>query len=185
MDFFKSELRKKLLLFYFTNIDKKMYVRELARILDEDPSNLARELKRLSKSKIFLSEERGKEKFYFLNKKYILFEELKGIVAKTVGLQKTLEKNLLQIKGIKKAFIFGSFAKGTEYAGSDIDLLIIGTINKDKLNEKLRLLEDILQREINYHSYTLIEFNKKKNKDDFLKNIVNGPKIELIGKNEN
>lgn len=180
MDILKSKLRKKLFAFYFTNPEKKLYVRELARILKEDPSNLAKELKKLADDKIFLFEEKGNEKYYFLNKKYPLYDEFKNIIAKTIGIEGSLRETLKQVKGIKKAFIFGSFAGKKEQVESDIDLMIIGRPDFDRLNLKISLLEDVLGREINYHVYNHEEFAKKKEKDPFIKGVLKGKKITLI-----
>ncbi len=92
---------------------------------------------------------------------------------------------LINFKGITQAFIYGSFAKGEEREDSDIDLLIIGKINEDKLIDKLNKLEKKLQREINYTLYSKDEFEEKREKgNSFILDIIQGKKITIIG-NEN
>jgi len=178
-----SKLRQKIYSYFFTNPEQSLYVRELARLLKEDPSNLAKELKKLEKEGIFISKIRGKEKYYSLNKSYPLYEELKKIIFKTIGVEGNLKEALLKIEGIKSAFIFGSYAKGKEIATSDIDLFIIGIPDENELIKQINNLERKLNREINYYIYPEKELQKKiKEKDSFVKSVILGSKIILVGK---
>jgi len=88
----KSRLRNKILLHFFTNIDDEMYLREMALTLKEDPGNLSKELSKLEKEGIFISQFRGKQKYFFLNKTYPLFNELKSIIFKTIGIKGSLKE---------------------------------------------------------------------------------------------
>ncbi len=45
---FNTKLRKKLLAYSFVHVDDSYYVRELGILIDEDPGNLSRELKKLA-----------------------------------------------------------------------------------------------------------------------------------------
>ena len=102
MDLFsitKSKLREELLALYFTNPDKKYYLRELERILKFSVGNIRRELIKLESAGLFLSESIGNLVYYYLNKSYPLFEELKSIIFKTSGAPKTLQNILEKING--------------------------------------------------------------------------------------
>ena len=188
MDMFritKSKLREELLTLYFTNPNKKYYLRELERILNFSVGNIRRELIKLESTGLFLSENKGNLVYYYLNKSYPLFKELKSIIFKTSGAPKMLHNILEKFKGISQAFIYGSFAKGDERKGSDIDLLIIGEVDEDKLIEEIGKLERKLQREINYAIYGKEDFNKKKKEDNsFVLDILKEKKIFLIGDKE-
>jgi len=186
IDLTKSELRQKLLAFYFTNPESKLYLREVASILHEDPSNLSKELFRLVKEGLFIAEERGNQKYFSLNRHYPLFHEIESIVSKTIGLEGELKKKLSQISGIAFAFIYGSFASARQNTNSDIDLAIIGDIDEQKLLLKINELQEYLNREINYTLYSKNEWDKaKKDTGTFTANIYDEPKIMLIGgKNE-
>ncbi|MCG2692963.1 hypothetical protein L6279_02525, partial [Candidatus Parcubacteria bacterium] len=63
-----SKIRRIILTFYFTNPDSKYYLRELSKVFNIDAGNLSREMKGLVKGGIFSVEEKGKQKYYFLNK---------------------------------------------------------------------------------------------------------------------
>ncbi len=181
----KSRLRNKILLHFFTNPDDEKYLREIAVILVEDPGNLSKELSKLEKEGIFLSINRGKQKYFSINKKYPLFNELKSIIFKTIGIYGSLQKITSEVGGIVLAFIYGSFAKSEEGAFSDIDLCLIINIehfNENIFLEKINNLEHRISREINYTYYSGEEWYKRvKEKDSFILSILDDKKIMLKG----
>jgi predicted nucleotidyltransferase len=180
----KSELRKKLLLYFFTNPDREHYVREIAGILRVDPTNLSRELRRLEMEGIFRSETSGHQKYFSLNREFALYQELKSAISKTIGVPAALKNVLGSISGISRAFIFGSYAKGTQNAQSDIDVCLIikgRGFSEAPLLDGIKKLEAELGREISYVYFTEPEWiQKKKAKDSFVLGIERGKKIELI-----
>ena len=179
---FKSKTRKELFRLYFTNPDNEYYLRELERILDTPVSMIRNELVNLEKDGMFISKKKGNSIYYSLNKAYPLFDELKSIVFKTVGIQGLLKEALKKVKDIEAAFIYGSFAKKEEAGGSDIDLFIIGKINESKLSRETRKLEGMLKREINYSVFKRDEFKRKvKEKDSFIRDILENPKAFIVG----
>jgi predicted nucleotidyltransferase len=179
---FNSKTRQAIFCLYFSNPDKAFYLRELERELDIPVSMLRKELVGLEKESIFKSEKKGNLLYYCLNKNYPLFDELKSIVFKTVGIKASLRKILSPIKNIDIAFIYGSYAKNSENAKSDIDLFIIGNLNEDILLEKINKLEKVLKREINYSIYSKSDFvKKKKEKDPFVSDLIKNKKIFLVG----
>ena len=178
----RSRLRQSLLSYFFTNSDAKLYLREVASILKEDPGNLSKEFAKLEKEGIFASTLRGNQKHFSLNKNYPLYRELKSIIFKTIGVEGSLRALIESTDGILLSLIYGSFAQNRENAISDIDLLIVGNPNEDKLMQKIEDLEKRLQREINYNIYPEEEFKKKiRKKDSFILNILKRPKIILKG----
>ncbi|MFH1563742.1 MAG: nucleotidyltransferase domain-containing protein [Nitrospirota bacterium] len=92
---------------------------------------------------------------------------------------------LLKVKGIKFAFIYGSYAKGTQEKESDIDLMIIGEVDLDELNDEINTMEEQLNRELNYMVFDEAEYKKRKEeKDGFLLEVIRDKKIVLIGKED-
>jgi len=178
----KSRLRQKLLTYFFTNPSLSLYVREIAAILHQDPGNLSKELNKLKKAGLFISSVKGKQKYFSLNTKHPLYKELKSIIFKTVGVEGALKNIITNTKGIVLSFVYGSFAKNKQNDLSDIDLLIIGNPDEDKLMAEIESLEKKLLREINYNIYQKREFtNMLKKKDSFVTNIIKRPKIMLKG----
>ncbi len=129
-----------------------------------------------------IDEREANLRYFKLNKKYPLYDELKKIISKTLGVEAKLSHLVDGFKGIECAFIFGSMAADKENELSDIDLMLIGEANQDTLIKKINQLEGLLNREINYHIYRKDEISKKmKEKNDFIVKIFKDPKIILKG----
>lgn len=179
---FKSKVRKEIFRIYFTNPDKEYYLRELERTLGIPVSMIRRELQNLEKAGVFVHRKQGNLIYYYLNKKYPLFDEYKSIISKTIGAQGLIKDVLNKLDGVKVAFLYGSFAKNEEKADSDIDLFLIGSIDERRLVTGINHLEKILKREINYTIYSPAEFRKKlQRREGFVVDVVDNPKIFLIG----
>ena len=185
LNFAKSKVRQGLLALYFTNVGHQYYLRELERLLGYSAGNIRRELLRLQKDHLFNAQRTGNLLFYSLNQGHPLFEELKSIVSKTIGVEASLKAALSSIENITAAFIFGSFASRSEKETSDIDVMIIGKPNMPLLHEKIRELEQRLKREINLTVYPRREYQaKKKTKSGFIVDLLKKPKIMLVGRED-
>jgi len=178
---FRSKITIKVLNYYFLNPEKRHYVNELARILDVDPGNLFRKLKELEKEGILISETKGNQKYFSLNKKYPFLKELKKTFEAKYGFLNSIKEKLSKLKGLKEAFVFGSFAKNTLSPESDIDLLLIGEHSSLEAKKLILPLEKMIGREINIVDMTEKEFKKRKEKgDEFIKNIFSGKVIKIF-----
>lgn len=179
---FGSRIRAKLLGWLFMHTEETFFVRQLAVILKEDSTNLSRELSGLEKIGILTSTRQGNLKFFQVNGKCPFFEELKGLVIKTVGVQGRLRHFLEGLPGTRYAFIFGSYARGEERADSDVDLMIVGAIDLDEVDLAISNLEKELGRTINYVAYDWKEFSsKRKKKDGFIMDVLEDKKVMLVG----
>ena len=179
---FGSRIRAKILGWLFTHPDESFFVRQIALILKEDPTNVSREMAKLEELGILRSKRNGNLKYFQTNQECLFFEELKGLVLKTSGVAGRIRASLERLAGIEFALIYGSFAKGEEKADSDVDLLIIGDVAMDPLDSDLGKLEKMLGREFNYVLYSKEEFkSKRKAKDGFLMDVLSGKKIMLVG----
>ncbi len=165
---------------FFNHPEKFYYLRELARMLGKKPGVFQREINKLVEDGILESFYRANSRFFHLNKKHPLYGEVKSIFFKTIGVEGSLRKSLAEIKGIKRAFIFGSYPAGRERANSDVDLFVIGQINENILIKTILPLEKKFGREVNYHLMTEKEFKQKKDENSFIKNVLSGKIIELV-----
>src|SRR5258708_18914297 len=181
----RSKARQQLLAYYFTNPTAARHLRDLAERLSLDPSNLSKELGRLERDGLFRSEVIGRQKYFQLNRKYPLFDEVRKIVAKTIGAPLLIAQSLKRIKGIDEAYLYGSFASNQHDAASDIDVLVIGSPREEDLAEAAGTLERQLGREINYTVLTPKEFRSRRaRKDAFLESVWHNKRIPLVGSNE-
>jgi len=177
-----SKTRQTLLGAFFVDPEKEHYIRELAGHYHISVGTLHREITRLETSGILTSRKTANIKLFALNKRNPVYEELKGIFAKTVGAIKLIQEAISRVSGVKAAFIYGSYAKGEERPDSDIDLFILGDeVNENTLLESVNALEKKLLKEVNYTRYTQQEFLRKKRKDSFLIEVLKGKKIFIVG----
>lgn len=180
----KSSLKKKLLAYFFTNPTTQLYVREIAKLINVDPTNLSRILRAFEAEGVFISTKRGNQKYFSLNPKYALYQELKSIVFKTVGVKGAIESVVKNTQGIRRAFIYGSYAKSAEHAGSDVDLCVIreqGGFDEALFLEGIHSLERQLGREINYTLFTEKEWSDKEcSGDSFVAGLLKNKRIELV-----
>jgi predicted nucleotidyltransferase len=113
-----------------------------------------------------------------------IFEELSGLVRKTLGAQPTLREALAPLaSNIETAFIYGSVAKGTDTAKSDIDVMLVGKdLLLSKVLDLVEPLETQLGRKINATCLTSLEFKRRlAEQDSFVHRIVAQPVLPLIG----
>jgi predicted nucleotidyltransferase len=179
---FGSKLRAKALGWFFTHVDERFFVRQLESLLHQDPTNLSRELARLENLRILVSEREGRQKYFRVNKSSPIFEEMKGLVLKTAGVAGAVQSALEKVNGIKYAFIYGSFARNIEKPESDVDLMVVGKARLDEVGDILSKIEQQLGRSVNIIFYSSREFQEKITlKDSFIRTVLNGPKIMLIG----
>ena len=178
-----SKLRAKVLGWLFSHPDERYFVRQLTGLVKEDSTNVSRELARLEKTGILVSTTEGRQKYYQANRESPLFDELHGLMLKTVGVADVLHSALAPAQDkIKAAFIFGSIATGNENRRSDIDVMVIGRVSFEEVVSLLSPAEEKLRREVNPVVYPITEFKKKVKEDHhFVKTVLEDPKIFLIG----
>jgi predicted nucleotidyltransferase/predicted transcriptional regulator with HTH domain len=179
---FRSQLRRKLLTYFYLNRSARVYVRQLATALGVDSTNLSRELGRLGKEGLLRSEIEGRHRYYSINPQYTHLKAVLSLLQGTVGIVPSLRGALRRVDGIEQAYLYGSFAKNEEDAASDIDLLIIGKPDASTLASEVASLEATLNRDVSYTVLKSQELKKKVSSNDpFLSDIWHGKRVELIG----
>lgn len=177
----RSKTRNKILNYFFLNEERKVYVNELARILETDPKNLYRTLIQLQKVGILNSEFLGKERFFFCNKKAPLYKNYKSLFQATDGLEFLLKSHMKEISRLSEAYIFGSYAQNALNAQSDIDLLLVGEHSAMEAQKVLYDVQKQIGREINTVHIKPEELRaKKKSKDAFITGIFKKPMIKIL-----
>jgi predicted nucleotidyltransferase len=178
-----SKSKRKILGLLFSNPERSFYLREIMRMTGVSQGTLHRELKPLVADGILISEKKGNQVHYSVNRENPIFSELKAIVLKTFGLAETLKETLKSYnKKIKVAFLYGSIPCGEDTAGSDIDLMIIGKATFLELAKAFNKAEKSLGRTVNPTIYPVSEFRRKAQSDNhFIKTVLNSPLNFLIG----
>lgn len=179
---FGSKTRVSLLTKLLLNPDKSFYTRELSRELCITYSMLYKEQKKLVALNIVQEEKRGKITLVTANKKLPYFNDLKNLIIKTAGLGDLLKNSFAELQGIKYMLVYGSIASGQESASSDIDLLIVGEANEEKILTIAGNVEKQVGREVNYILWSPSEFMQRvKSKHHLLVDIAEKPVMILRG----
>ncbi|MDI6809166.1 MAG: nucleotidyltransferase domain-containing protein [Candidatus Eisenbacteria bacterium] len=176
----RSQVTQKILGHFFLHEGNAMYVNEMCRRLDVDRGNLIKKLKELEGEGVLKSEWKGNQRYYFLNPSFPLLKEYKKIILKTVGFEHILRKTLQEVKGLRKAILFGSYAQDRMNLSSDIDLLAIGTHSTIDLQKKIAELQKAVDREINVISMSPQEYERKRKTDSLLKSIGKRKSIPIL-----
>jgi len=178
-----SKIRVELLSVLALNPESSFNINELSRITGFSLRGVDRELKNLLSGGLLRREISGNQHRYQLDPACPIRKEVKGIIAKTVGIADVLKKGLAQVRDeIHLAFIYGSFASGEYGNESDVDLFIVSDISGVKLSELLGPLQEQLGRAINTSQFSLLEYQERKEKGDhFVNRVLDGPKVVLYG----
>ncbi len=184
-DFIISRVRNELLCLLFDNPQQMFYVRELTRMSGEEINAVRRELDHLDHVGIVLKEKRGNRVYYQANLNYDYGEDILSIVAKSVGIGAAVRDNRKELGKIKFAMLSGKYARNKSREKGEIDLLLVGNINLEKLNELIKKEETRRETEINYTVMNQEEFIfRKSRRDPFLLGILSRSRIMIIGDEE-
>jgi len=184
-DFMISKTRVKIMEIFFSNPEEMYYVRELTRAAKEEINAVRRELDRMLGYGLVRSEQRGNRVYYSLNKRYVFFDELQKMVAKTTGLGKKIRRLRRKLGEIEFVMFSGKFVKKTRPHKDEVDLLVIGGIVLPELEVLIKEQEKLLGREVNYAVFDSKEFEfRKTRRDPFIMDILMNSKVMIIGSSE-
>lgn len=166
--------------------DEPQHVRELARLTGVSPGTLHRELTALASLGILRRNEVGRQVFFAADRACPVFEELAGLLRKTAGSVDVIRKALQpHAARIRASFVYGSVAAGTETSSSDVDVMILGDISFGEAVRALAPAQAALRRDVNATVMKREEFlRKRKAKDGFVSELSKGPKLWVIGSDD-
>ena len=182
---FGSKTRVSLLSKLLLNADRSFYIRELSRQLNIPYGMLYKEVKNLFSLGLVVEEKKGKVTLVSINKGLPYFADLKGLMVKTVGLGDVLKRKFSELKGVRYALVYGSFAGGKETGRSDVDLLVVGDVTEEEVITVVDSVEKEVGREINYVLWSEGEFVKGvRYRHHFLTDVVGKPVIMVVGEED-
>lgn len=177
-----GKTRRAMLSRLFLEPERSFRLRELSRLTGISAGSVQHELKQLLHADLVTRADAGGLVTYRANRASPVFDALRAIVEKTSGIDSMIRKALGKARTkIRLAFIYGSIAKGANQSRSDIDLLVVGTVGFEALLSLLRPAEQRLGREISPRLFSPEEFERKRASDRFLRSVLSGPTIPLIG----
>lgn len=179
-----SPVQQRVLRLLFGQPQRRFQSAEVIRMAGSGTGAVHRQLQRLADAGLLTVTHVGNQKHYQANGDSPVFEELHGLVIKTVGLVEPIRKALAPHAGrIRAAFVYGSVAKGTERAASDVDLMVLsGLLHHPDLYEALQGAERELGRVINPTLLTLAEWRAKRARGgSFAARVAAAPHLFVIG----
>ena len=176
--------QQRVLSLLFGQPSRSFFASELIELTRSGSGAVQRELKRLSSSGLITVTRIGRQKHFQANADSPVFEELFGLVVKTVAMAEPVREALRPLaERISLAMVYGSAAKGFDRADSDIDLLVVADhMTLEEMYRSLAPVEARLDRRINPALYTPREFaHRKAAGNAFLARVLAGEHIVLIG----
>jgi len=168
----------------FGQPDRSFFTKELIDLSGIGSGVVQRELTKLLDSGLVLQSLHGNQKHYRANPDASIYDALVDIVQKTMGTAGALRSALLPLaEDIRFAILYGSVAKGSDHAQSDIDVLIVSdTLSLDRVFAALAPAEKALGRTISPTLYTAAEFiRRRKQSNAFLMRVLEGEHVVLLG----
>jgi len=141
-----SKTRIKLLTRFFFNPQTRSYLRELAKEFNLSTNAVREELNQLRNTKLLKSEKNGRQVYYTANQKHPLFDELKSMVGKVMGIDQVIDGIVQRLGDLEKAYLIDDYAEGKDTG--IIDLLLVGNIDQYHLNDLSRKTERYIKRKI-------------------------------------
>ena len=168
----------------FGQPDRVFHLSELRRLTGLGSASLQRELNALADAGLVSSERVGNLRRFQANVDSPIYNELVQLTRKVLGAEPVLRDALHSIaRDLQGAWIYGSVAKQTDTAQSDIDLMLVGkNLQLAKVLKLLATSEAQLGRKISPTCYTPAEFARRKAEpESFVNRVFAQPTIALIG----
>lgn len=183
-DILSSRVRAEIFRLLFGLNEKELHLREVERQAGLTLGTIRQDLQKLLKLDLVKARRDGNRLYYQANTEHPLYPEIRKLVLKTAGLVEIF-KSVLDRKGVRVAFVFGSLASNREKGTSDVDLMVIGAVGLRALSGWLSGVTEQIGREINPHTMNVEEFRRRQKKGDhFLSSVLESPKLFIVG-NEN
>jgi len=177
------KVRKAVLGLFYSNPDQRFYLREVVSLIGLGQGQIQRELARLAEAEIIERTSEGRHIYFRANPQCPVYEELRGLVTKTIGAVAVLREALAGFgERVATAFVFGSVARGEERHASDLDLIVIGDIGFAEVVDAIRDAEKRLRREVSVTVYSTEEFRTKlAEREHFVHSVYGSARMFVVG----
>jgi predicted nucleotidyltransferase len=108
------------------------------------------------------------------------------LLCSTVGVEALLGERVKDVPGIRAAAIYGSWASGSVTPSSDVDVLILTDVDRSFDMARVRTIErdvaELVGRDVDAMVFDVSDAQRKlKDGNGFLRNVMQGPMIPLVG----
>lgn len=177
----RSLTRQRILAMLVDDPTRRLHLRAIARSVGTSAGTASRELRRLEEAGLVTRTPEGAQVYFQANEQSPLLEPVREIVRKTVGAPGVLRRALTGLAGVEEALVFGSYSRGDTRADSDVDLLVIGSPDRDELTDRLEAAGRELDRPVNEVVMTPSELESRRVRGDRLvESIDAGESIQVL-----
>lgn len=184
---FGSKTRVKLLHVFYTNPNRSFYVREVTRKVDEQINSVRRELSNLLSIGIIRSDNSGNKVYYEVNQKHPYYESLRTIFTNvsaekepTISTSVDSASRFKAIGSVDYAALSGVFTRDET---APVDVLIVGNVNRSKLENLIAELEQEEGEELRYTVLSREQYEYRKNLNDrFLTSVMDSRLTVVVDK---
>lgn len=155
---FQGKIRVKLLTRILLNPKTTVYLRGLEKELGVSSNTVRLELNKLKEAKLIeLADEDGNQKQYRANVKHPLFDSLRNLILKQIGLDELINTVFDKLGDVESVYLTNDWAEGKE--SPFIDLVVVGNIDKEYMSKLIEKAESIINRKIRVavYNYTFDE----------------------------
>jgi predicted nucleotidyltransferase len=152
-DIERSATEARLLALLTSAPGQELHTRELVRRIGGTPRPVQLALEKLSRQGLIESRRVGPLRLWHMDPAHPLYRPLREMYARTVGVAARIAAAVATQKEVDLAFVFGSYARGTDDVRSDIDVFVLGDADWGPLEDAGRELSRELGREVNFVSW--------------------------------
>jgi hypothetical protein len=132
----------------------------MAEEFGESTNAIRHELNNLSKAGYLVSNEEGRTILYRANTNHPLYNEVRNLVHKHLGIDKIIQNIIGRLGDLTLAFIVGDYAQGKD--SGTIELVLVGEVKENYLNKLVAKAELLLHRKIDVQLMSPMDFEKSK-----------------------
>lgn len=179
-----SRTQQRVLSLLYGQPERSYPLMELIELASSGRGAVQREVQRLTESGLVTVTAQGRQRVFQANRKAPIFNALREIVKKLAGIEGALRDALDPIVDkIDVALLYGSVAKRSDTATSDIDVLIVSDVlTLEDVFAALQGAEKELGRSVSPTLYSRDEFLKRRrSRQPFLSKVLAGDYVTLVG----
>jgi predicted nucleotidyltransferase len=175
---FRSPEQERLLGELFVFADGPISLSELAARAGTSLGGTHKEVERLEASGLVRSTASGRNRLIEADRSSPVYQEVRGLLLKTLGPEPLLRSAFSDINGIEDAFIYGSWADPSRPSAADIDVLVVGDPEVSAVYDAASDVERVVGRPINVTIRSPAEWAEADG--GFERAVRSGARIELL-----
>ncbi len=145
-----SKTRLRLLIKFFISQANRGYLNGLATEMGESSNAIRKELNHLHSAGYLKKVKKDNKVEYLADVTHPLYDVLRKVVLKHLGLEDIVENVLERIGNVKKIILIGDYAEGKD--SGNIEIFLIGNdLNMHYINQLEEKIEKLIKRKVSFY----------------------------------